>query len=317
MPRLKNLTLLANKLYAQLKNCCLCPRYCKINRLKNEIGVCRAGVKAKIYSYQPHFGEEPPISGQKGSGTIFFSNCNLRCIYCQNYKFSQEGKGREVEVEELSQMMLKLQEKGCHNLNLVTPSHYLPSIIQALALAIKKGLNIPIIYNTSGYESINTLNFLKNVVDIYLTDMRYGGDEEAKLYSQAPNYVTVNQKAVKMMYNQVSNLTLDKNGIARRGLIIRHLVLPEQISRSINILNFIAKKISRDTYISLMSQYTPTYKSAGYPRINRRITALEYEQVIQLIHKLGLNNGWIQIINESEPSFSDTGINLKPNNNLI
>ncbi len=312
----KKLTLLANRLYAQLKNCCLCPRNCKINRQNNEIGFCRSSLRAKVYAYMAHFGEEPPISGQKGSGTIFFSNCNLRCIYCQNYRFSQEGEGREVEVEELGQMMLKLQEQGCHNLNLVTPTHYLPAIIQALILAVKKGLNIPIVYNTSGYENISTLNFLKNVVDIYLADMRYGGSEEAKIYSQAADYATVNQKAIKEMYNQAGNLVLDESGIAQRGLIIRHLVLPNQISRSSHILNFIAKHISSDAYVSLMSQYTPAYKADGYPLISRRITSLEYKSVIGLMHKFGLGNGWIQVINEFEPYFPDTGINLKPNNSL-
>ncbi len=308
----KKFSLLTNKIYNQLKNCCLCPRYCKVNRLKKEIGFCRAGSKAKIYSYLAHFGEEPAISGQKGSGTIFFSNCNLRCIYCQNYKFSQLGQGREVEIEELAQIMLTLQQKGCHNLNLVTPTHYLPQIIQALLLATKNGLNIPIVYNSSGYENINTLNYLNNIVDIYLADMRYCSNKESNFYSQAPDYLEINQAAIKIMYKQVGNLILDEEGVAHRGLIVRHLVLPNQISSSLQILNFIAKNISLDTYISLMSQYTPTYKAKGYSLLSRRITSLEYETVVQEMHKFGFNNGWMQIINDLEPCFPDTGMSLKP-----
>lgn len=309
---------LARKLHAELKSCCLCPHQCKINRLKGQIGFCLAGRKAKVYSYLAHFGEEPPISGQRGSGTIFFSNCNLRCVYCQNYKFSQLKQGREVEREELARMMLRLQEKGCHNINLVTPTHYLPQIIQALVFAINKGLNIPIVYNTSGYEEINTLNYLKSVVDIYLADMRYGRNDEAEAYSQGLDYVTINQKAVKAMYGQVGNLISDELGIARRGLIIRHLVLPNKIAHSTKVLNFIAKNISLATYISLMSQYMPAHRAGEFSPLSRRITSQEYEAVVQLMHRLGLNNGWIQqIINNHEPYFADTGINLKPNNRLI
>lgn len=314
---LKKLTLLVNKLYSQLKKCCLCPRNCKVNRLKGEIGFCRANSKVKLYSYLAHPGEEPPISGQKGSGTIFFSNCSLRCVYCQNYKFSQLEQGREVGIEELAQIMLKLQEEGCHNLNLVTPTHYIPQILQALILAIKTGLNIPIVYNTSGYENISTLNYLKDVVDIYLADMRYGRNSEANAYSYAPNYVEINQKAIKTMYDQVGNLILNEGGLAQRGLIIRHLVLPKKTSGAEEVLNFIAKNISLNTCISLMAQYTPAYKAKEYSPLSRRITSLEYEKVIELMHRLGLNNGWVQVINEGEPYFPDTGLNLKPMNRLI
>lgn len=308
----RHLRLLADKLYFQLKKCSLCPRHCKVNRLKGELGFCRSDQKIKVYSYLAHKGEEPPISGQNGSGAIFFSNCSLRCVYCQNYKFSQLGQGREIEVEDLSRIMLNLQENGCHNINLVTPTHYLPQILQALVLASPAGLNIPIVYNTSGYENITTLNYLKNVVDIYLPDMRYGSDAQAEEYSAAPNYAQINQKAISAMYKQVGRLILDEKGVARRGLIIRHLVLPQGISRSEKIFNFIAKNISLETYISLMAQYTPTYRAGGYRPISRRITSSEYEAVIQLMHKLGLNNGWIQLINENEPYFRDTGMNLKP-----
>jgi putative pyruvate formate lyase activating enzyme len=313
---LRKLNLLTNKLYSQLKKCCLCPRHCKVNRLKGEKGFCLANSKVKVYSYLPHLGEEPPISGQKGSGTIFFSNCSLRCVYCQNYKFSQLGQGREVEIEELAQIMLKLQEEGCHNLNLVTPAHYIPQILQALVLAIKSGLNIPIVYNTSGYENISTLNYLENVVDIYLADMRYGTNAEAKIYSYAPNYVEINQKAIKTMYRQVGNLMLNEGGLAQRGLIIRHLVLPENISGAEKVLNFITKNISLDTYISLMAQYTPAYKAQEYLPLSRRITPLEYDKVIELMPRLGLNNGWIQVITKDEPYFSDTGMNLRPTDPL-
>ncbi|MCM8765960.1 MAG: radical SAM protein [Candidatus Omnitrophica bacterium] len=276
-----------------LNSCVLCPRECKINRLEGEIGFCGAGIKPKIFSYQVHFGEEPPISGERGSGTIFFSHCSNRCIYCQNWRFSQLGEGKEVSISELAQIMLELQEKGCQNINLVTPTHYLPQILEALQRAIAEGLNLPLVYNTSGYERIEILKLLEGIIDIYLPDMRYGDDEVAFKYSQMKNYVQVNQRAIKEMYRQVGNLVLE-NGVAERGLIIRHLVLPNNLAGTEKVIKFIKEEISSYCYLSLMSQYYPFYKAKEVPLINRSITHKEYQRACAIIFDLGLENGWVQ-----------------------
>ncbi|MFZ2604102.1 MAG: radical SAM protein, partial [Candidatus Omnitrophota bacterium] len=255
-----------------LEPCVICPRKCKVNRLKGEKGFCKTALLPKVFSYMPHHGEEPPISGKNGSGTIFFSNCNMRCLYCQNFEFSQLGQGREVEIEELADYMLQLQDMKCHNINLVTPTHILPQILKALYIAIPKGLKIPICYNTSGYELPEMIKLLDGIIDIYLPDMRYSDNTAAIKYSCAPNYSLYNQQSVKEMQRQVGIAKINKDGIIKRGLIIRHLVLPERISGTEKIMKFIAEEISKETYISLMSQYFPCYKVEKTESISRRVT---------------------------------------------
>ncbi|HEX9021096.1 MAG TPA: radical SAM protein [Nitrospirota bacterium] len=283
--------------YELLKPCRVCPRECGVNRLKDEkLGFCRSGLNPVISSVSPHHGEEPPLSGTKGSGTIFFTNCNLRCVYCQNYPISQMGNGAERTVGELACQMLYLQEQGCHNLNLVTPTHFMPQILKALAIARERGFSLPIVYNTSGYDSVEALRLLDGIVDIYMPDMRYSDNQMALKYSIAPRYADINRAAVKEMYRQVGNLVLDEHGIAKRGLIIRHLVLPGGISGTEGVMKFLAEEISKDVYISLMSQYFPAYKAGESKVINRRITEAEYDEAYEIKMKYGLKNGWVQEI---------------------
>jgi len=281
--------------YALLESCRVCPHECGVNRLKNDkLGFCRSGLNPVISSVSPHHGEEPPLSGRSGSGTVFFANCNLRCMYCQNYPISQMGHGTERTPGELACQMLWLQEQGCHNLNLVTPTHFMPQILKALGIAKERGIGLPIVYNTSGYESIDSLRLLDGIVDIYLPDMRYSDDAIALKYSLAPRYPAINRAAVKEMFRQVGNLALDENGIAKRGLIIRHLVLPNGLSGTEGVMQFLAGEISRDVYISLMSQYFPAYKATEHGEINRKITAEEYEEARRIMESRGLENGWVQ-----------------------
>lgn len=277
-----------------LLNCAICPRRCSINRLKDEKGFCQTGKNSVVCSYFPHHGEEPVLSGTKGSGTIFFSHCNMRCLYCQNYSFSQQKEGREVEIDELADCMLALQNLGCHNINFVTPTHVMPQILQALIRAIELGLNIPLVYNTSGYELPEMIRLLDGIIDIYLPDMRYADNVHALKYSLAPHYVELNRDSVKEMFRQVGRATFDEKGIITRGVIIRHLVLPHDISGTQDICAFIAKEISTETYISLMSQYFPAFKAKQNPPLERRITLEEYESAIDAMNKYGLHNGWIQ-----------------------
>ncbi len=281
--------------YKMLAACCVCPRACGVNRLKDDkLGFCRSGLNPVISSVSPHHGEEPPLSGTKGSGTIFFTNCNLRCVYCQNYPISQMGNGAERTVGELACQMLSLQDAGCHNLNLVTPTHFVPQILKALGIARERVFDLPIVYNTSGYESLETLRLLDGIVDIYLPDMRYNDNAVALRYSVAPHYVEINRAAIQEMYRQVGNLVMDEEGIAKRGLIIRHLVLPGGLSGTEGIMKFLAEEISKDVYISLMSQYFPAYKATEFKEINRRVTEEEYEEARRIMEKHGLENGWIQ-----------------------
>ncbi|MGB9561261.1 MAG: radical SAM protein [bacterium] len=290
------LLLYSSKELRILSCCVLCPRRCGVNRVEGELGHCRTGIKPVVSSYNLHFGEEPPISGENGSGTIFFTYCNLNCIYCQNYPISQLGVGEEVSLNELVGMMLQLQSRGAHNINFVTPSHITIQVIKAVSLARAKGLKIPIVYNTSGYDSLFQLKLLEGTVDIYLADMRYSDNRVAKRYSGVDDYVEVNRKAIKEMHRQVGDLKLDENGIAYKGLLIRHLILPNNLSGSKEIFEFIAKEISRDTYISLMSQYFPAYKAPYDSMINRRITKEEYEKAKEFMFQFGLHNGWLQEI---------------------
>jgi len=303
---------IAKRLFKMLESCCICPRNCKVNRLKDEKGFCKTGLKAKVCSFMPHQGEEPPISGEKGSGTIFFSNCNMACVYCQNYEFSQMGQGREVSVEELAQFMLDLQQMGCHNINLVSPTHVLPQILQALIIAIPKGLKVPLVYNTGGYELPDIIKLLEGIVDTYLPDMRYGDASLAVKYSLAPDYPKFNQEAVKEMHRQVGIAKINEAGIIEKGLIIRHLVLPNQVSSTDSIMKFIAEHISQDSYISLMSQYLPYHKAKAieFKDISRRLKQEEYAEARDIMQKYGLYNGWVQ---ESYGLERFAGVHIKPN----
>jgi putative pyruvate formate lyase activating enzyme len=282
------------KAYKLLSPCEVCPRKCGVNRLKGEKGFCRSGEEVIVSSYNAHFGEEPPLVGNFGSGTIFFTNCNLKCVYCQNYPISQLGNGNKVSLSELAKIMLALQKRKCHNINLVTPTHFVPQILKSLKSAIKMGLLIPIVYNTSGYESVKTLKLLDGIVDIYLPDARYADNKIAQKYSSAPGYFEIMKKALKEMYRQVGDLVTDKIGIARSGLIVRHLVLPEGLSGTKKIMHFIAREISPHTYISLMAQYFPAYQASQFPPLSRRIDKEEYREALQAFKKEGLKNGWFQ-----------------------
>ncbi|MFA4988800.1 MAG: radical SAM protein [Candidatus Omnitrophota bacterium] len=296
-------------LFEKLQSCGICPRCCGINRLKGESGFCRTALLPRVYSFMQHYGEEPPVSGSRGSGTIFFSNCNMGCVYCQNYEFSQMGKGREYSFDELAGLMLSLQDKGCHNINLVTPTHIIPQILRSLRIAAGKGLKIPLVYNTSGYESADTLKLLDGIVDVYLADMRYSDSAVSRRLSLSEDYPYCNREAVKEMHRQVGIAEFDGQGIILKGLIIRHLVLPNRMSGTEEIMRFIAEEISEDTYVSLMSQYLPYYKAAGYPEIKRRLEPSEYKEAKDILEKYGLLNGWVQ---ESYGSERFAGVNIKP-----
>lgn len=271
-----------------LAHCDLCGWECGINRLEGKLGVCKTGELAYISSFEPHHGEEGPLRGWRGSGTIFFSGCNLRCQYCQNYEISQLYQGYPVTPPQLAEIMLHLQTIGCHNINLVSPSHVIVPILQALPIARSKGLQIPLVYNTGGYDSLTALKLLEGIIDIYMPDMKYSDASLAQKYSKIPKYPEVNQLAVKEMHRQVGDLALDEHGIAQQGLLIRHLVLPNNIAGSEQILKFIAEEISPNTYLNIMDQYRPLYQAKQYPEIYRCITSMEYHQVVDLAKSLGL-----------------------------
>lgn len=276
--------------FARMEKCDLCARLCHIDRLAGKMGVCKTGLQARVSSYGPHRGEEAPLSGWKGSGTIFFSRCNLRCVFCQNHDISQTDAGREVTAEEMAGIMLKLQASGCHNINLVSPSHVVPQILKALVLSIQAGLHIPLVYNTGGYDNPETLKLLDGIVDIYMPDMKYANGGNAKKYSNAQNYPPVNREAVREMYRQVGDLQIDEQGLATHGLLVRHLVLPRNLAGTKQIVQFLADGISAHTYLNLMAQYYPTYKASSYPELNRRITDKEYRAAVQMALESGLTN---------------------------
>jgi len=281
--------------YQLLEACRVCPRECGVNRLKNDkTGFCRSGLNPVVSSASAHHGEEPPLSGTKGSGTIFLANCNMKCVYCQNYPISQLGNGVEKTPAELACQMLWLQEQGCHNLNLVTPTHFMPQILKAWGIARERGFNLPIVYNTSGYDSLEALKLLDGIVAIYLPDMRYSDDAVAMKLSVAPHYHEINRAAVQEMFQQVGNLELDEHGIAKRGLIIRHLVLPGGLSGTEGVMKFLAEEISKDVHVSLMSQYFPAYKASEFKELSRRTTTEEYEEACRIMEQYGLENGWVQ-----------------------
>ncbi len=273
----------------RLKACDLCPRDCGVNRVEGEIGFCGVGNQVWVNSYGLHFGEEDPLRGWKGSGTIFFSGCNLSCLYCQNAEISQKVSGSEISVEVLANVMLELENRGAHNINLVSPTHVIAQIIKAIYIAAQRGLKLPIVYNTGGYDSIHTLKMLDGIIDIYMPDMKYSEPEISGRLSGVPDYPSVNQIAVKEMFRQVGNLVMSTQGIAERGLLVRHLVLPGGLAGSKTVLEFIAKEISRNTYLNIMDQYRPAYLAGRHSEINRRITSDEYQVVVKEALRLGLN----------------------------
>lgn len=271
-----------------LKECTLCPRNCRVDRTSGKLGFCRTGDKPFIASWGPHFGEERPLVGRFGSGTIFFSFCNLGCIFCQNWTISHLGEGSEISFERLAGIMLELQDAGCHNINLVTPTHQMPMILHSIAIASEMGLNIPIVYNCGGYESLEAIKILDGVVDIYMPDFKYSDPQMALKYSKAKDYPEKAKAAIKEMHRQVGDLIIDEMGIALRGLLIRHLVLPEGIAGTKEIVRFIAEEISENTYINIMDQYYPCYKAFEHPPLDRRITTWEYSEAVKMALKAGL-----------------------------
>jgi len=282
------------KASALLEKCTLCPRRCGVNRLEGQVGFCGVAGKPKVASHNVHLGEEPPISGTRGSGTIFFSGCNMRCKYCQNFPISQLRHGREISTRELADIMLNLESRGCHNVNLVTPSHLVPQILEALSYAWDEGFDLPLIYNSSGYDSVDSLKLLEGVIDVYLPDMRYSDDRPAREFSSADDYVEVNRGAIKEMYRQVGNLATDEQGLATKGLIIRHLILPHDVAGSAQTFRFIRQEVSPDAYVSLMGQYFPSFDAAGCVLIDRKITPVEYETAVESFLASGLSKGWMQ-----------------------
>jgi len=277
--------------YASFENCQICPRKCGVNRLKGEKGFCRAPVKPVVFSHHPHFGEEMPLVGRNGSGTIFFSNCNLRCVFCQNWPIAHEGRGKEVQDEDLADMMLHLQKIGCHNINLVTPTHVMPNILNATQIALKKGLHLPLMYNTSGYERLEILKILDGIVDIYKPDMKYmDADKAAKYSAGASDYPEVTKKAILEMNRQVGILKLDKQGIATRGVIIRHLVMPNRVAGTEKFVRWVAEALPKSTYVNIMAQYRVEYKAFDYPEISRGITAQEFLEAMDWAEGYGLTN---------------------------
>ena len=289
----------------ELECCTICPHNCKINRTKNP-GRCKSTDKIKIALYSIHNFEEPCISGEKGSGTIFFSNCNMNCVFCQNYEISQLGRGKEITIEELENVMIKQQERNVQNINLVTPTSYALHIVEAIKIARKKGLEIPIVYNTNGYESVETLKLLEGYVDIYLPDLKYYYDDLAKKYSKVDNYFEIATKAIQEMYRQVGTPVLDENGVMKKGLMIRHLILPNEVQNSKKVLKWIKENIDSNVYVSIMAQYFPTYKAKEIPEIARKITKEEYEKVENYLYELDLENGYIQELGEHEEEYVPT-----------
>jgi len=280
----------AKQAYQHLEDCDLCARYCHMNRRKTLKGaVCQTGERAVVNSFGPHHGEEDPLRGWRGSGTIFFSWCNLRCVFCQNWEISHKGQGHEVEPDELAGMMLALQRQGCHNINLVSPSHVVAQIISAVEIAARSGLRLPLVYNTGGYDSPEALALLDGIIDIYMPDMKYGDSSIARRYSRVRNYVEYNRTAVKEMHRQVGDLVLDEHGIAQRGLLIRHLVLPENLAGTEQVLAFIAREISPYTYLNLMDQYHPCYRARENPPLDRPLRAGEFETALAMAAKYGLH----------------------------
>jgi putative pyruvate formate lyase activating enzyme len=286
----------------------VCPRQCGVDRLHGETGSCSTGLELEVSSYHQHYGEEPPLVGRFGSGTIFFTHCNLHCVYCQNYDISQRGIGHRVTIEETAAMMLKLQEAGCHNINLVTPTPWVPQIVRALAQAQTKGLRIPIVYNCGGYERVEVLRMLEGIIDIYMPDIKYSDNSLAARYSDAPDYWDVVRPALKEMHRQVGDLVVEK-GIAQKGMLIRHLVLPDDIAGSRQCFEFIRNCLSKNAVVNVMAQYYPTYKAGQFSELNRRIKPREYQVALKLLEEYGLDKGFRQTIDtifrENVPEWTD------------
>ena len=293
-----------------LESCSICPHKCQINRLAGNFGRCKCNDKIKIALASVHNYEEPCISGKNGSGTVFFSNCNLNCVYCQNYEISQEGKGKIITIEHLADIFINQQNKNVNNINLVTPTMYVPQIIEAIKIARKKGLKIPIIYNSNGYENVETIKMLNGYIDIYLPDIKYYSDEISKKYSNITNYFSTAILAIQEMKKQVGNPVFDENGIIKRGVIIRHLILPNYLVNTKRILKYIKENFDENTYVSIMAQYFPTYKAKQYEKINRKLTKKEYKEIENYLYLLNLKNGYIQELGEHEEEYV-------PNFNMI
>jgi putative pyruvate formate lyase activating enzyme len=274
--------------YEILSHCNLCPRNCLVDRHHGELGMCRTGDRPVVSSYAPHFGEEDPLVGRHGSGTIFFTHCNLYCIFCQNYEISHGGEGEEVSIEDLAAMMLVLQKRGCHNINFVTPSHQVYQILAALPLAVAGGLNIPLVYNTGGYDAVETLGLLDGVVDIYMPDFKFWDPQVAKDLCQAEDYPEIARQAVKEMHRQVGDLVMDDGGVARRGLLVRHLVLPDDLASTKEVMEFLAREVSPRTYVNVMGQYRPCGRTGDHPVLKKFLSALGHEQALQLAREAGL-----------------------------
>ena len=295
-----------------LQSCTSCPRNCNVDRTAGEIGICQSGALPVVSSYTPHFGEEPVLSGIRGAGNIFFGNCNLRCVFCQNYIISQNYKverKNEVSHERLADIMIELQNRDCHNIGLVSPTHFTVPILKSIYIAVEKGLNLPIIYNTNGYDSVDMLKLFDGVIDIYLPDFKYGENSVGKTYSKVSDYFDMVKPAIKEMYRQVGSELIYENGVVVRGLIIRHLVLPNSLAETENVFRFIAEELDPKVHISLMAQYYPANKADKYPLISRNISYSEYIRAIELLDKFDLENGWIQEIESKEtyrPFFEET-----------
>jgi len=266
----------------------LCPRQCGVNRLAGETGKCHITQQVVVSSYGPHFGEEAPLVGRRGSGTIFFTYCNLRCVFCQNYTISQLGEGYPVSSQELANMMLSLQTQGCHNINLVSPTHVVPYILEALEVAMDMGLYLPLVYNSGGYDSVETLKLLDGIIDIYMPDMKYSDGKIAEQLSGIKDYPLANKAAIKEMHRQVGDLKIDEQGVAQRGLLVRHLVLPNQLAGTQEVVRFLAQEVSTNTYLNIMAQYHPCYKAFDIPSLVCPLQQQEFTEALDLAHQQGL-----------------------------
>ena len=298
----------AEALEVRLASCDICPRVCGINRLKGQTGFCHSASLPIVASFCAHHGEEPPLSGTKGSGTIFFGNCTMSCVYCQNYVISQDSKkqqSNEISIQKLAEQMLYLQDSGCHNINLVTPTHFVPQILRALLEAVPKGLNLPLVYNTSGYDSIDVIKMLEGIVDIYLPDLRYASGQAANEFSGTPDYPGRVRECIKEMYRQVGDLVVDETGMAQRGVIVRHLILPNRLAGSKELLTWLANEVSQSVTVSIMAQYYPAHQALSIPTLARKITLPEYREVVSLVNQLGLENGWLQEMEAAENYLPD------------
>ncbi|MFC2051318.1 radical SAM protein [Chloroflexota bacterium] len=299
----------AEALEARLGSCDICPRECGVNRLEGKTGFCHSARPPLVSTVCAHHGEEPVISGSRGSGTVFFGNCNMRCVYCQNHQISQnwtKQQAKEMDYRALAERMLYIQDElGCHNINLVSPSHFVPQIVRAVLEAVPMGLRLPLVYNTSGYDSIKSLKELDGIISIYLPDLRYASDKWARRFSQAPDYVAHARAAIKEMYRQAGDLVLDEAGLAQRGLIVRHLILPDGLAGSEESLTWLVNELSPEVTVSIMSQYFPSHRASRIPSLSRKISPPEYSEVINLVDRLGLENGWLQEMGASENYLPD------------